>query len=74
MDETERTTLLDRAAIVTTAVLRDVVALNDPMDRIRYLSTLDGETQRLMALHKIGQDVEDTTGRSVPRPVVPDNE
>jgi hypothetical protein len=74
MDETERTALLDRAAAVTTAVLRDVMTRDDPMDRIRFLSNLDGETQRLMALHKIWQDVEDTTGRSVPRPVVPDNE
>jgi hypothetical protein len=66
MNESDRTVLLDRARTVTAAVLRDAMALYDqPSDRIRYLSTRDDETQRLMALQKIWQDMDHTGGGRV---------
>jgi hypothetical protein len=65
MNESDRTVLLDRAQTVTATVLRDAMTLYDhPSDRIRYLSTRDDETQRLMALQKIWQDMDHGGGRA----------
>jgi hypothetical protein len=64
MNESDRTALLSRAQTVTATVLRDAMARYDhPSDRIRYLSTRDDETQRLMALQKIWQDMDHGGGR-----------